>query len=99
MATDASVADAAILAIGDICETLAPVACARDAECFDSFEPPCDQSFLRACCQDDGICDLVNGVASAQLEECVNALMDASCEEIENEFPPPCTGITSPDGN
>jgi hypothetical protein len=88
----------AVLTIGDICISLTDVTCTRDAECFDFFDPPCDQSYYAFCCVDDGICDVVNGVTAQEVQVCISALQAATCEEIESSFPEDCVGITSRDG-
>ena len=96
---DAAPPDSAvILTIGDICRRLTDVTCRRDAECFDFFESPCEDSYFQYCCVDDGICDLVNGVVLGEVDECIRALERATCDEIETDFPEPCAGITSRDG-
>ena len=88
----------AILTIGDICVALTDVTCRRDAECFDFFAPPCDQSYYEFCCMDDGICAVVNGVIREEVDTCIAALEVATCDEIESDFPSECVGITSQDG-
>jgi len=99
IAVDAAPPDAAPeLTIGDICLLLTDVTCTRDAECFDFFELPCDESYFRFCCADDGICQVVNGVTRPEVDECIRALEQATCEEIDTDFPEPCVGITSRDG-
>jgi len=85
-------------AIGDICIALTDVTCTRDAECFDFFDLPCDESYYKFCCVDDGLCDLVNGVSRGQVDACIAALEAATCDEIESDFPGECVGITSRDG-
>ena len=90
--------DAAILTIGDICSLLTDVTCRRDAECFDFFDLPCDESYFRYCCSDDGICDIVNGVTLEEVRVCETALEEATCSEIDNDFPASCVGITSQGG-
>jgi hypothetical protein len=57
-----------------------------------------DQSYYEFCCVDDGICDLVNGVNAEEVVQCAMALEQATCSEIESDFPSECRGITSPDG-
>jgi hypothetical protein len=86
------------LTIGAICTALTEVTCARDAECFDFFELPCDQSYYQFCCVDDRICDFVNGVNAEEVDRCTTALEQATCQEIDSDFPAECRGITSPDG-
>lgn len=88
----------AILTIGDICVALTDVTCRRDAECFDFFDPPCDQSYYQFCCVSDGICAVVNGASREDVDACIAALEGATCDEIESDFPAECVGITSRDG-
>jgi len=88
----------AISTIGEICLALTDVTCSRDAECFDFFDLPCDQSYYQFCCVDDGRCDLANGVSRQQVDACVAALEAATCDEIELDFPRECVGITSRGG-
>lgn len=98
-AADAAPPDAAReLAIGDICLLLTDVICTRDAECFDFFELPCDDSYYRWCCEDNESCEFINGVTQADVDACITALEQATCEEIDSDFPQACVGITSTGG-
>jgi hypothetical protein len=90
---DASPPDAASLTIGEICVMLTPVTCARDSECFQSFDPPCADSFYRRCCERFDSCEHTNGVSADQVAACIAGMESATCDEIENEFPQPCVDI------
>lgn len=90
---DASPPDAGSLTIADICVMLTPVTCERDAECFQSLDPPCAESFYFRCCERFDSCDRVNGVSSQRVDECIAAMESATCDEIENDFPESCAHI------
>jgi hypothetical protein len=86
------------LTIGEICELLAPSSCERDAECLQSLPPPCEESLIERCCGQSGTCALVNGVTHERVQECIAAIYEATCAELEEGVPPPCTRISNPDG-
>ena len=95
---DAGESDAAApFTIGDICRLLAPATCERDAECFQSLPPPCEASLMERCCGEAGTCDQVNGVTPDRVEECISAIYEATCPELE-ELPAPCERIAAPGG-
>lgn len=90
---DASRSDAGPLTIAEICVMLTPVTCERDAECFQSLDPPCPETFYFRCCERFDSCDRVNGVSRERVEGCIAAMESATCSEIENDFPEPCAHI------
>lgn len=93
----AEVADAAPLTIGDICHLLAPATCERDAECFQELPPPCEESLIERCCGEASTCDQINGVTKERVDDCISAIYEETCAELE-ELPVPCREIAAPMG-
>lgn len=92
---DAAPPDAAPLTIGDICRLLTPATCERDAECFQGLPPPCAESLYQRCCGEAGTCDQVNGVTKERVDDCITAIYEGTCAELE-ELPVPCREIAAP---
>lgn len=94
-AGEADLPDAAPLTIGDICRLLTPATCERDAECFQDLPPPCEDSLMERCCGEAGTCDEINGVTHDRVEDCIAAIEEGTCAELE-ELPVPCREIAVP---
>jgi hypothetical protein len=92
---DAAPPDAAPLTIGDICRLVAPATCERDAECFQDLPPPCEEALFQRCCGDARTCDEINGVTQERVNDCIAAIYEGTCTELE-ELPVPCREIAVP---
>jgi len=70
----------------EVCEEVGTLTCDRLAECGESQGADCKQTFVMACCNEDSCDEEVLG--EGELEECLDALHDLSCEEFLNGVVP-----------